>query len=591
MANDILTTSSINSLITSYIANENEKLITPITKRVSKYQSLSSVYSILSSKLDKFKSLLTNLRSTESSSLFNAKSAASSNTSFITASAGNSASVGAYGIRVNQLAKNDLLVSQELSSTLANAVTGTQYFTVKTGDGSGGEYISNIEVALTGTETNQTVMEKIRDAINADKAVVSSSSMSTSSSYSGGTSTFKINLNGTEKSITVNGGGTYEELIDELVSKINTDISGVTAEKVVDSPNPGDVKLKLTVGDASKYISITHESGFDLVSDLNIGVTKEKGASGIVTASVLSPVSGFSQFTLTTKETGVDFRIKELSDNSTYSALSSIGLNLGSDRPTFNQSTDPDTTGYVYSDITVNSQLNAIIEFNGLNIQRNSNVVSDLVSGVTFSLKSLMEPTDPNVNVTVTADTSSIKTKIEDFITQFNDIYTYIKAQQESSNTTGRGVLSSDGNASTLLSTLSELVYSKVPGISDQNINTLYQIGLTFNSNTGLSISDSSKLEQKIRDNGDEIAALFNSTDGISNALYNKINPYLGIEGYLSKSKSNFESNIKALNDRKIAGEKRINKSSIILRQRYEQLQAQLASILTIQNFFSYTTS
>ncbi len=591
MANDILTTSSINSLITSYIANENEKLITPITKRVSKYQSLSSVYSILSSKLDKFKSLLTNLRSTESSSLFNAKSAASSNTSFITASAGNSASVGAYGIRVNQLAKNDLLVSQELSSTLANAVTGTQYFTVKTGDGSGGEYISNIEVALTGTETNQTVMEKIRDAINADKAVVSSSSMSTSSSYSGGTSTFKINLNGTEKSITVNGGGTYEDLIDELVSKINTDISGVTAEKVVDSPNPGDVKLKLTVGDASKYISITHESGFDLVSDLNIGVTKEKGASGIVTASVLSPVSGFSQFTLTTKETGVDFRIKELSDNSTYSALSSIGLNLGSNRPTFNQSTDPDTTGYVYSDITVNSQLNAIIEFNGLNIQRNSNVVSDLVSGVTFSLKSLMEPTDPNVNVTVTADTSSIKTKIEDFITQFNDIYTYIKAQQESSNTTGRGVLSSDGNASTLLSTLSELVYSKVPGISDQNINTLYQIGLTFNSNTGLSISDSSKLEQKIRDNGDEIAALFNSTDGISNALYNKINPYLGIEGYLSKSKSNFESNIKALNDRKIAGEKRINKSSIILRQRYEQLQAQLASILTIQNFFSYTTS
>jgi len=591
MANDILTTSSINSLITSYIANENEKLITPITKRVSKYQSLSSVYSILSSKLDKFKSLLTNLRSTESSSLFNAKSAASSNTSFITASAGNSASVGAYGIRVNQLAKNDLLVSQELSSTLANAVTGTQYFTVKTGDGSGGEYISNIEVALTGTETNQTVMEKIRDAINADKAVVSSSSMSTSSSYSGGTSTFKINLNGTEKSITVNGGGTYEDLIDELVSKINTDVSGVTAEKVVDSPNPGNVKLKLTVGDASKYISITHESGFDLVSDLNIGVTKEKGASGIVTASVLSPVSGFSQFTLTTKETGVDFRIKELSDNSTYSALSSIGLNLGSNRPTFNQSTDPDTTGYVYSDITVNSQLNAIIEFNGLNIQRNSNVVSDLVSGVTFSLKSLMEPTDPNVNVTVTADTSSIKNKIEDFITQFNDIYNYIKAQQESSNTTGRGVLSSDGNASTLLSTLSELVYSKVPGISDQNINTLYQIGLTFNSNTGLSISDSSKLEQKIRDNGDEIAALFNSTDGISNALYNKINPYLGIEGYLSKSKSNFESNIKALNDRKIAGEKRINKSSIILRQRYEQLQAQLASILTIQNFFSYTTS
>jgi len=590
MAYDLLTTSGINSLISSYISNESEKLITPLTKRTQRYQNLSSAYSTLSSKLSSFKNLLDDFKSTEISSFFNTKLASSSNSNFITASASSSASLGAFNLRVNQLAKNDLLVSQELSSSGINSLSGTHYFTINTGDGSDGEFTSNVEVTFTGSETNQTVMEKIRDAINTDKAGVSSNTYSASAAYSGGTSTFKININGTETSITVNGGGTYEELIDELASNINSNVPGVTAKKVVDSPNPGDVSIKLTVNDSSKYISITHESGYDLVSDLNIGVTKEKGASGIVTASAFSPASGYTQFSLSSKETGVDFRIKELNDSGISTALSALGLNLGASRPSFDQSKDPDKAGYVYAVITENNQLNSRIIFNGLSIQRNSNSINDLTNGVTFTLKSLMQSSDPDVSITIETDTSSIKTKIEEFISTFNDVYSYIKSQVTSSSS-GRGVLASDGNANTLLTMFGTAAYSEVQGISKEELNSLYEIGITFNSNTGLSISDSSKLEQKIRDNGSEVAALFNSTDGIGNSLYNKINPYLGTSGHLAKTKNNFDDNVKSLNDRKTSVEKRINKSAEALRYRYEQLQAQLASLLMAQNMFSTTST
>ena len=352
----VLTTSNINLLVNSFINDQTSRLVTPISTRKSKYQSLSSAYSTFSSKLNSLQTLLSNFKTTDSTSLFNNKTAVSSNSTFLATTVDNSSSIGSYSIRVNQLAKNDVLVSQDLASSTASGITGTHTFTINTGDGSNSDFTSNVDVTFSGTETNQSVMEKIRDAINSDKAVVQSNTKNASDMYIGGPTTFTIDLNGTETSISVDGGGTYDDLIDEIVSKVNSSVTGVSAEKVSDSPNPGDVSLKLTVTDSKNYISITNTGSFDVVSDLNIGAAKEKGASGVVSASAFSPASGTTQFSLTSKQTGVDYRIKNLSDSGTSTALSSIGLNLGSSRPSFDQTQDPDTAGYLYSDISNNSR-------------------------------------------------------------------------------------------------------------------------------------------------------------------------------------------------------------------------------------------
>ncbi len=582
----ILTTSDIDSMISSYVNTETTRLITPVTTKKSWYQSLSTAYGTLSSKLSSLRDLLDNFRQTGNDSIFAYKSAASSNTAFVDASAANNAAAGSYNLRASQLAKNDLLVSQESTSSTANSITGTHIFTIKNGDGKGGEYSGNVEVTFTDSETNESVMEKIRDAINSDKASVTSNVKSASVSYGGGTSTFQIDVNGTVKSITVNGGGTYGDLMDELISKISAQVPGVSAEKIIDPNNPDNISLKFTGNDASSYVSISQVSGFDIVSDLNISLNKEKGTSGMVTASAFSPISGKTQFSLSSKETGVDFRITSLMDDSSSNALNSIGLNLGSSRPVFDQSTSPDTSGYVYADITENTLLNSRITFNGLNFQRNSNVISDIADGVTFSLKSVMQVTDQDVNVSVGNDDSSIKSKIEDFITKFNDVYTNIKSQN-SYGSEKRGVFSGDSNASSILSMLSSITYSDIPGIPAGNLKMLSQLGISFNSTTGLSISDSSKLDEQLKNNISQVETLFNSTNGIATSLYDKINPYLGASGYLAAGQSRFDSNVKMLSDKNSAYQKRIDKSAELLRNRYEQLQAQLASLLTVQNMFS----
>ena len=580
----VLTTSNINLLVNSYITNQTNQLVSPISTRKTKYQNLSTAYSTFSSKLTALNTLLEDFKVTDSTSLFSAKTGTSSNTAFLTASATSSASIGAYNMRVSQLAKNDVLVSQDLASSTTNAITGTHTFTITTGDGSNPDFTSNVDVTFSGSETNQTVMEKIRDAINSDKAVVQSSTKSASTSYTGGASTFTVDLNGTETVISVNGGGTYLDLMNEISSQINSNISGVSAEVVTDSPNTGDAYLKLTVNDSKNYISISNTSGYDVVSDLGISATKEKGASGVVTASAFSPASGYTQFSLTSQETGVDYRIKGLSDSGSSTALSSIGLNLGTSRPTFDQSTSPDTAGYLYSDITSSSLLNSQITFNGLTISRNSNTISDLVSGVTFNLKSTMQASDQDVNVSVSNDVNSIESKVQNFISKFNDIYQYLKTNTVGGSSTTSGALAYDSNASGLLNSLRSIAYTTISGVPTGDLNSLSEIGISFDTTTGLSISDTTTFEQKVNESADQVAALFNSTNGIANTLYNKIDPYLGSAGYLALKQDTFNNNIRSLGDKITAAQDRINKSADSLRSQYEKLQTQLADMIAMQN-------
>ena len=215
----ILTTTDINNMVNSFVSSETNRLIGPIKTKKSLYQNLSTAYGSLSSKLSALKTLISTFQQTGSDSVFRTKQATSSNTTFIAASAATTAASGSYSLRVSQLAKNDLLVSQELNSSDANGISGTHTFTIKTGDGEGGECVSNVDVTFSGTETNQSVMEKIRDAINSDEATKTSDVKSASSSYTGGTSTIKINVNGTEKRITVNGGGLIAILLMKLCQK------------------------------------------------------------------------------------------------------------------------------------------------------------------------------------------------------------------------------------------------------------------------------------------------------------------------------------------------------------------------------------
>lgn len=580
---DILTTSGIENTVSSYIYNEQSKQITPLNNRKVKYQNLSDVWGNLSSKMDSLKSILKDLKTTGTGSFFIGKSIDLSTSNFFTATAASSASLSAYSLRVNQLAKSDILVSQTMASAAAVPAlsAGTYRLQFASGDNS-----AQVDVNVTGTETYQDLMKKISDAVNQDTGILSAKKTA-ADAYTGGTSTFTIDVNGTQKSVTVNGGGTYDQLMDELVSNINTNVTGVKAEKVTDGTN---VQLKLTSTTASNYLSISSSSGFDLASDLNIAATKEVGASALLSASSFTPSSGNSKLSFTAKNSGFTNRLVVTDAGG---LLSNIGLSSSILSGRTKNATDDDA-GFILStgsDTSTNNNLNSKILFNGLSIQRDSNTISDLAAGVTFNLKAVMQNTDPDVNVSVTKDLKQSQSKIEAFISNFNAVYTYVKSRTAVDKTFGRGVLAGDSTASAILSTFYNEINAPVSGIQTGNLNMLNQIGLAFDPTNGLSIKDQSKLTSKMTDSMDQVEALFNSTNGIANILYDTVDSYTGTAGTLSKLKSSLDTNITDISNKITSTQTRIDKSAEVLRKRYQQLQSQLASLLTTSSWFSSSNS
>ncbi len=588
MSGTILTTSGINSLISAYQQQQTNLFVAPLITVQTKYQNLSSAYSTIISKLNTLTSGLSGFTATDSSSVFAAIAANSSNTNFVSATATTAASASNYAIRVNQLAKSDLAVSQSLASSTANAITGTHTFQITTGSPTG-DLTSNVSVTFGTGETNQTVMQKIADAVNSNQAVVTSQSLAPSSTDAGAASTLSFNVGGTVTSVSVNAGGsgseTNDQLLNELVQNINANVSGVTAQKITDPNNSANEMLQVTVNDPTKSISISDSSG-TLAADLGITTSNLIGASGVVSASAFTPSTGNSQFSLTSKNTGLDYIIKNISDTNGGTALSSINFNLGATRTTFDQTNN--IAGFVYSDTTLaNNQLNAKINFNGLDIQRDSNTINDLVTGVTFNLNSVMQSTDTTVNVAVSSDTKSITSQINTFISNFNSVYTYLKTQSAVTSSGNRGVLSADTNSSSILNLMTQSVISPVTGLPTNALNMLSSIGISFDTTNGLSVSDSSALSNALTNNLSQVQQMFNSTNGIANTLYNNLNPYVGTNGYLTSAQSTFDSNVQNYSDRINTQQTSISTAADNLRTQYEKLQAQLVDLTnTAQTYF-----
>lgn len=580
MAYDLLTTSGINSLVTSYTSNEIQKRISPLQTKKTKYTNISNIYSSLLKKIDSLNNQLLALKATGSSSAFAVKTAKSSNTAVVTATASSGTTNSTFAIRVNQLAKNDMLVSYDKNSSDFSSITtpGTYSFVIKTGDGQGGQFTSNISLDLlsedfvNGNLTFDSLAKKITNAINNDKAVVSSSLMSGSTISSG---SFVIDLNGSTKTINYTAG-TYEEVVDSIIMQLS-DVSDISAEKIT---NGSDVQLKLTVADSSKYISIYGDTG-SIVSELGIAINKEKAAAGFVSATSFSPSNGLTQISLTSKNSGAGFKIEEISDLS-GNILNEFGLNLGTSRSLFVQNANgQDIAGYVYDASVLNSK----IIFNGLNIERDSNNISDLVSGITFNLNSVMKAEDSDAIISVSNNVDSVRSKIEEFISSFNDVYTYLKTNTSSQNGI-RAPLLGDTSASSILNMLSSIAYSPVSGLNPGTINSLSKMGITFNINTGLSISNSNQLNYALENDITEVEQSFNSELGIATNLYNKLLPYSGFNGYLTERKNSIDDNIKSITDSITKIQSKIDKDAEVLRNKFIQMQSQLNSLLTSTGYF-----
>ncbi len=154
--------------------------------------------------------------------------------------------------------------------------------------------------------------------------------------------------------------------------------------------------------------------------------------------------------------------------------------------------------------------LDAIVRVNGLQVTRNSNVITDVIEGVEFEL--FNSSATEEISINVTEDRSLAEDAIRDFVEAYNTFYTETnRLISRDEGEDGKGSLSNDPLAGNMLRTIRSMIGSAMPGI-DSDFNSLATIGIRTKIDGTLEIADEGEatdFDAAISNNFEQVRNLF----------------------------------------------------------------------------------
>ncbi len=359
---------------------------------------------------------------------------------------------------------------------------------------------------------------------------------------------------------------------DQVVSNQYT-LSGTDISTALGA---GTFTFDVTVNGTTTSVSVNITAGDDNETVLNNIVTAVNNTTDVgIKASFVQDSGTTGRLVFTSEETGADYEMS-ISDTS-GSLLSTIGMNDS-------VQTSGTSGGYVYD----STQLNAVVTLDGISVQSNSNTIDSALGGVTINLLKTQQTGEQSVTINVSNDVESIKGKIEDFINAYNDVLDFIITNTAVDTTTyQRSTFSGDYSITNLRFQLREAMGDAVTGLSAGDPTLLTDLGISIAQNGKLSISDTNKLENMIRDNLSQVEQLFNSADGFSVRLDSILDEMTAGDGILEKRKDVLQNNITTLNNRIDLIQKSVDKKLENYRAQFAQLQAAYSTFVSQSNFIS----
>ena len=186
-----------------------------------------------------------------------------------------------------------------------------------------------------------------------------------------------------------------------------------------------------------------------------------------VEASIVQVSSGSYQLVLTGTQDAAD--ITYSSDSTGDDVLNKLGVT--------------NSTG-AFSNVLQTSQA-AVFKLDGISITRNTNDISDVLTGVTFDLLQ-PTPSGTTLNVSIGPDTSAISTAIQNFVTNYNAFRDAVIAQQATGSdgtAASSAVLFGDSTMRDIMTQIEQVLGGSVGGL------TMSDLGLSFNENNELELN------------------------------------------------------------------------------------------------------
>ena len=208
---------------------------------------------------------------------------------------------------------------------------------------------------------------------------------------------------------------------------------------------------------------------------------------------------------------------------------------------------------------------------------RESNVVNDVVSGVTLTLNKEGGP----VKIGVTTDAATVTENVKAVVTAYNALASFVDAQSEvSQDTTGSdgdvttGPLAFDTTVRTIMDGLRNAISSKVDGLSG-DYSLLAETGLTSTKDGTLSL-DASKLADALASDEEGVSQLFGglgTTAGAFDRVYQYLSDATGTGGLLEARNKSITDNLARLTDQIAASERSVSAFEANLRSQFSSLE------------------
>lgn len=212
-------------------------------------------------------------------------------------------------------------------------------------------------------------------------------------------------------------------------------------------------------------------------------------------------------------------------------------------------------------------------EVNGLLVERGSNQFSDVLEGVTLTLKA---PTDGDPEViTIAAENSPTKAAVDKFVNAYNGLSQFIAANTGyDADTQASGLLLGDSTLRSLESTLRNMLLASTDAV--EGIGSLVDLGLKTSASGTLSL-EGTALDDALAADPEGINALL---DRLGSTLDENLERFEGTNGLVQARINGFEARLDSLDDRR----ERLDRRMVSVQARYEREFSALDTLIAGMN-------
>ncbi len=217
----------------------------------------------------------------------------------------------------------------------------------------------------------------------------------------------------------------------------------------------------------------------------------------------------------------------------------------------------------------------ASLTVEGVAVTRTTNVIDDVLSGVTLDL--LKADPARTISLTVGRDTDAIMAKLNAFVTSYNSVSAYIQTQTsyDSTKNTTSGILFGDGTLASVKSDLTSLLTQPVAGVA-ADYATLGLVGISVDRYGQLTV-DETKVTGYLKTNFNDLSQLSAGVGELfDQALFNITDTF---EGYATFKQQSLQTKISGYGTQIDEMEARLERKRETLTNQYVAMETALQKI------------